>query len=86
MDIRRLVGGNVRRCREAVGLSQEDLAARMGVDQGYVSKLEAGARNPTIVTVWHAAEALKVHPSVLFQPEEAAKKAGPKAKVGKRGR
>jgi transcriptional regulator with XRE-family HTH domain len=70
MDIRRLVGSNVRRYREAAGLSQEDLAARIGVDQGYVSKLEAGARNPTIVTVWHVAEALKVHPSALFDVDE----------------
>jgi len=30
----------------------------MGVDQGYISSLEAGRRNPTVVTVWHAAVAL----------------------------
>jgi transcriptional regulator with XRE-family HTH domain len=58
MDIRRVVGENVRRCREAAGLSQEELAARMGVEQGYVSRLEAGTRNPTIVTIWHAAQSL----------------------------
>ena len=68
MDIRRVVGENVRRHREAAGLSQEELAARMGVDQGYVSSLEAGRRNPTIVTMWHAALALEVQPAVLFEP------------------
>ena len=70
MDIRRSVGENVRRYREAAGLSQEGLAARIGVDQGYVSKLEAGQRNPTIVTVWHVAKALDVKPSDLFQESE----------------
>ncbi len=67
MDIRRLVGSNVRRCREAAGISQKELAARMGVEQGYVSRLEAGTRNPTIVTIWHAAGALGVEPARLFE-------------------
>jgi transcriptional regulator with XRE-family HTH domain len=67
MDIRRVVGENVRRFRQAAGLSQEDLAARMGVEQGYVSRLEVGGRNPTIVTIWHAAEALAIKPAALFE-------------------
>ena len=66
MDIRRVVGKNVRRYRIEADLSQEDLAAGMGVEQRYVSQLEAGKRNPTIVTIWHAAEALGVRPAALF--------------------
>jgi transcriptional regulator with XRE-family HTH domain len=60
--VRRVVGRNVRAIalRE---LSQEGLAAGMGVGQGYVSRLEAGQRNPTIVTIWHAAEVLGVRPA-----------------------
>ena len=30
----------------------------MGVDRGYISGLELGQRNPTIITLWHAAQAL----------------------------
>ena len=45
MDIRRVVGKNVRRYRIEAELSQEELAAGMGVEQGYVSRLEAGKRN-----------------------------------------
>jgi transcriptional regulator with XRE-family HTH domain len=82
LDIRRLVGSNVRKCREASGLSQEELAARMGVDQGYVSRLEAGERNPTIVTVWHAAEALGVHPSALFLGEPVSRQIEKDRKLG----
>jgi transcriptional regulator with XRE-family HTH domain len=67
MDIRRILGANVRRLRIAAGMSQEELAVRMGVDQGYVSSLEAGHRNPTIVTVWHAALALKTSPARLLE-------------------
>lgn len=31
----------------------------MGVDRAYISALELGKRNPTIITLWHIAEALK---------------------------
>jgi transcriptional regulator with XRE-family HTH domain len=62
-DVRRPVGDNVRRLRTAAGLSQAELAARMGVDRAYISGLEQGARNPTIITLWHVAKALgaKLH-------------------------
>lgn len=58
-DVRRIVGSNVRRLRKTAGLSQAELATRMGVDRAYVSGLELGQRNPTIVTLWHLAQALK---------------------------
>jgi transcriptional regulator with XRE-family HTH domain len=59
-DVRRLVGRNVRRVRIAAGLSQAKLAVLMGVDRAYVSGLEKGERNPTIITLWHTAKALGV--------------------------
>ena len=65
-DVRRLVGANVRRLRLAAGLSQAALSERMGVDRAYVSGLERGERNPTIVTLWHTAEALGVKIRALF--------------------
>jgi transcriptional regulator with XRE-family HTH domain len=67
MDVRRIVGENLRQYRLAAKLSQEEMAARMGVEQGYVSGLEAGRRNPTIVTLWHAAVALGIRPSLLLE-------------------
>ena len=60
MDARLLVGQNVRRLRLAANLSQEAVAELMGVDRAYVSALELGKRNPTIITLWQVAEALKV--------------------------
>jgi DNA-binding XRE family transcriptional regulator len=48
MDVRRRVGLNVKRLREAQGISQEDLADRAGVHRTYVSGVERGVRNPTI--------------------------------------
>jgi transcriptional regulator with XRE-family HTH domain len=66
-DVRRLVGRNVRRLRMAAGLSQAAVAERMGVDRAYVSGLELGRRNPTILTLWHLARALGVKPLEFFQ-------------------
>jgi transcriptional regulator with XRE-family HTH domain len=57
-DVRAMVGLNIRRLRIAAGLTQAELAERMGVDRGYVSGLELGQRNPTVVTLWHTAERL----------------------------
>jgi transcriptional regulator with XRE-family HTH domain len=65
-DVRRIVGSNVRRLRRAAGISQAELANRMGVDRAYVSGLELGQRNPTVVTLWHLAQALNVHLRDLF--------------------
>jgi transcriptional regulator with XRE-family HTH domain len=66
MDLRRVVGLNVRRRRLAEALSQEELASRMGVEQFYVSGLEAGRRNPTLTMIGRAATALGVQPAKLF--------------------
>jgi transcriptional regulator with XRE-family HTH domain len=66
-DVRRMVGRNVRRLRVAAGLSQAELASRLGVDRAYVSGLELGQRNATIITLWHTAEALGVKVRAFFQ-------------------
>src|SRR5580658_9146723 len=66
----RMVGRNVRRLRVAAGLSQAQLAEKMGVDRAYVSGLELGQRNPTIVTLWHIAQALGVKLRPFFDEEK----------------
>lgn len=66
MDICKLIGSNVRRQRLRSGFSQEELAARMGMNQAYVSKLESGKLNPTITTVALTARALEVNTILLF--------------------
>lgn len=65
-DVRRLVGENAKRLRMAAGLSQARLAELIGVDRSYVSGLEKGGRNPTVVTLWHLSVALKVPIARLF--------------------
>jgi transcriptional regulator with XRE-family HTH domain len=67
MDVRRIIGENIRRRRIALGLSQELLAAQIGVEQSYLSGLEYSRRNPTAVTIWHVSLALNVKPGSLFE-------------------
>jgi transcriptional regulator with XRE-family HTH domain len=68
MDMRKLVGDNVRRIRLAQGLTQEQLSERSGLSQQYISGLENGRRNPTIVTIYEVAQALNVGHLELLAP------------------
>ena len=68
MDMRRLVGQNVRRVREKRGLTQEQFADRSGFSLQYISGLEGGHCNPTVVTVYELAAALGVSHMDLMRP------------------
>lgn len=65
MDMRRVVGANVRRLRLAAGLTQEQLAEKSGFGQQYISDLERGRQNPTVVTLCELGQALDATPAQL---------------------
>jgi transcriptional regulator with XRE-family HTH domain len=67
MDMRKLVGRNVRAVRQARGMTQEELAETSGFSQQYISDLERGRRNPTIVSLYELAQALKSTPIELLK-------------------
>jgi transcriptional regulator with XRE-family HTH domain len=71
MDMRSLVGKNVRRFREKRGLTQEQFAEISGFSQQYISGLERGYRNPTVVTLYEISIALDVSPLDLIRPNKA---------------
>jgi len=52
MDIRKLVGKNFGRLRREKGLTQEQIEERSGFSQQYLSGLEQGRRNPTVITLY----------------------------------
>ena len=74
MDVRRRVGLNVKRFRAERGLSQEELAFECGLHRTYVSGVERGVRNPTVVVLEKIAKALKVATSVLLEERSSTKK------------
>jgi transcriptional regulator with XRE-family HTH domain len=69
MDMRKLVGRNLRRIRQLKGLTQEQLAERSGFSQQYLSGLERGERNPTIVTLYELAQTLGISHLDLVKPD-----------------
>ncbi|RUQ74016.1 helix-turn-helix domain-containing protein [Azospirillum doebereinerae] len=66
MDVRRLVGSNLRRYRKAAGLSQEELAHQARLDRTYVSGMERGIRNPTVLVLQDLASVLDIRAADLL--------------------
>jgi transcriptional regulator with XRE-family HTH domain len=72
MDVRRRVGLNLKRFRLERGLSQEAFAFECGLHRTYISGVERGVRNPTILVLEGIAQALGVPAAKLL--EELPKK------------
>jgi ribosome-binding protein aMBF1 (putative translation factor) len=62
------VGEQVRDARENAGLTQRELAARMGTSQAAIARLEAGGVGATLTTLQKVATALELEVSVLLRP------------------
>lgn len=60
MDIRNTVGKNLARIRKERGYSQEELAFECELHRTYISGIERGVRNPTIVILDKIAKALEI--------------------------
>jgi transcriptional regulator with XRE-family HTH domain len=58
MDVRVRVGLNLQALRRDRGLSQEELAHRASVHQTYLSGVERGRRNPSVMVLARLAVAL----------------------------
>jgi transcriptional regulator with XRE-family HTH domain len=66
VDVRARLAQNLRRLREEKGWSQERYADEAEIHRTYVSDLERGARNPTIMIVQKLARAFGVTPGSLL--------------------
>ena len=64
-QIEALFRRNLKEFREELGLSQSELARRVGCTPGYICDLERGRRSPRIGTLAPLAEVLGVSPSSL---------------------
>lgn len=60
MDIRVQVGRNMQRIRKEANLSQEELAFECGLHRTYISGVERGIRNPTVLILDKIAKALRI--------------------------
>jgi transcriptional regulator with XRE-family HTH domain len=73
MDIRSLVGKNVRGARQKGGLTQEQLALEAEINHGHLSEIEAGRHNVTIELLEKLAKVLKVDIADFFDSYNAKK-------------
>jgi transcriptional regulator with XRE-family HTH domain len=69
-DIRERFGFAVKARREELGLTQEGLAGRAGIHRTYLSDVERGGRNLSLVNIERLAEALALRLSELFRRVE----------------
>ena len=72
MDARTRIGWNLKRLRKEREISQEDFAPDSGFDRGYISGVERGVRNPSILVLERIATALEVDVAELVNAEKAA--------------
>ena len=67
MSVRERVGSNVQRLRRGKKLSQEELAHRSKIYQTYLSGVERGRRNPSILVLERIAKALGADVEEFFK-------------------
>lgn len=65
-DIRKVFGEKLRCLRKAKGLSQEDLSFKSSLHRTYISEVERGRRNISIVNIAKIARALNLRIKELF--------------------
>ncbi len=65
-DIRERFGFAVKTRREALGLTQEDLAEKARIHRTYLSDVERGTRNLALVNIERLAAALAMSMAELF--------------------
>lgn len=66
MDIREKVGKRVKQLRNNLGVSQEELADMVELDRTYITSVECGKRNISIINIEKLATALNVSLAEFF--------------------
>ena len=77
MDLKDTVATNLRRIRHAKGLTQEEMADRIGLSSRYIGSIERGAASPTVTVLGKLAQALAVEPAKLVSPGPSRRRTGP---------
>ena len=67
LTIEEAFGAVLRRLRKEFNLSQEKIAQDSGLDRSFVSNIEGGKQQPSLVSVFSIAKALNVFPSLILK-------------------
>ena len=60
-------GETLKKKRKIAELSQEDLAEKLGIHRTYMSFMERGLRNPSLLMLFKISRALKIKLPELFE-------------------
>lgn len=60
-------GKTLKLKRKLSGLSQEELAEKLGIHRTYMSFIERGMRNPSLLMIYKISRALKIKLPELFE-------------------
>lgn len=66
------IGENIAKYRDAAGLTQQELAERVGISVAFISRVERGEKSMKVRTLWATAEALGVSCDALLRREDTA--------------
>lgn len=70
MKIKEKIGLRIRELRNMQGISQQELSFRCELDRTYITQVENGKRNISIVNIEKIAKALKISLKELFNNEQ----------------
>ena len=66
MDTKQMIGARIAEIRNRKGITQEQLAGKMGISPKYLSSIERGKENPTLNTLINLSVSLDVDLSDMF--------------------
>lgn len=71
MTLEAAFGQVVRQLRTEKGITQDALSVRSSLDRSFISQLECGAKQPSLVTIFQLARALDVPPGYIIDAVDA---------------
>lgn len=83
---RQAFGARIKQLRDEQGITQEELAERVGVFRTYMSRIETGVANPTLDMIHALADTLRVPVAALFEPAVAPRRRTRSSLGASRGR
>lgn len=73
MDIKKILGENIRNYRKKENLNQEELAEKLNISSKHLSNIEIGKKFVTSELLENISKVLNVSPSALFYSSEINK-------------
>jgi len=71
MTLEAAFGHVIKKIRTEKGLTQDALSVASNLDRSFISQLECGVKQPSLITIFQLAKALQVSPAHIIEAVEA---------------